>query len=335
MLGYGLMRRYTLTEILAGLAIALAITFPLTIYFLNFHGRLSANHSRWAEFGSYLAGVYVVPTLAVLVYTTFITRKQFQIQNEDNLFFKLYDSLQNRISNSTIVVDDKTYTGYHILKILVKRFYEELYEQSIEIARLLLSNNPENISDIHFDKIFEAIEESRPEFSLDRQKFIDDINGYPDKNERLKYYIGSRGEESRKLRKALFATGSVNFYKIRFDERRARYIQVVESISASHGEFLDGYFKDICFLLMFVAKTFNRAAYINFLKSQLTKYELIIIFYLVAGRDTKLGSMKNLMDFGFMDELLTIGCQSLMIDCPSDKVMKKEIDYVFTDSTKR
>ena len=36
-----------------------------------------------------------------------------------------------------------------------------------------------------------------------------------------------------------------------------------------------------------------------------------------------------------MDELLTIGCQSLMIDCPSDEVMKKEIDYVFTDSTKR
>ncbi|HEY5580406.1 MAG TPA: hypothetical protein VIK56_04460 [Rhodoferax sp.] len=322
---------------LVGFAVLLSAV-PLGIYIFNFHGSFSTKHGEWGEFGSYVSGVYGTLAFLVLVYTTNITRRQFQIQNEDNVFFKLYESLQNRITNSSTVVGDATHTAHQTLKALANKFHEELSEQAIEIARLLLCKTPEQIADAHFMRIFEAIRGLRfvESFTEERDNFISDINGQRDFNarwERLKIHIGSRGEESGRLREALRATGSVNFYKIPFSERRQHYVAVVRRLSDEHGEFLDGYFKNICFLLEFAAKSVNRATYLAFLTAQLTKYELIIVFYLIAGRDGELGSMKNLRDLGIMDGLVTLGCQSLMLDFPSDEDLRNELENVFSDRT--
>ena len=331
------MKRHT--GFLVSFAVLLS-AIPLGIYFFHFHGQLSTKHGEWSEFGSYVSGVYGTLAFFVLAYTTNITRRQFQIQNEDNVFFKLYESLQNRINNSSTVVDEATHTAHQTPKALAIKFHEELSAQAIEIARLLLCKAPEQIADVHFMKIFEAIQGLNfvESFTEDRDNFISDISRQSDFNarwEQLKIHIGSRGEESGRLKEALRATGSVNFYKIPFSERRQHYVAVVQRLSDEHGEFLDGYFKNICFLLEFAAKSVNRATYVAFLKAQLTKYELIIVFYLVAGRNGELGSMKYLRDLGIMDGLVTLGCQSLMLDFPSDEELKNELGNVFDDQTER
>lgn len=327
------------TALLVGFAVLLSAV-PLGIYFFHFHGSWSTKHDEWGEFGSYVSGVYGTLAFLVLAYTTNITRRQFQIQNEDNVFFKLHESLQNRITNNSTVVGDATHTAHQTLKALAKRFHEELSAQAIEIARLLLCKTPERIADVHFLRIFAAIRGLRfvESFTEERDNFISDINGQPDFNarwEQLKIHIGSRGEESERLKEALRATGSVNFYRIPFSERRQHYVAVVQRLSDEHGEFLDGYFKNICFLLEFAAKSVNRATYVAFLKAQLTKYELIIVFYLVAGRNGELGNMKYLRDLGITEGLITLGCQSLMLDFPSDEELRNELENVFDDRTER
>jgi len=313
---------------------------PLAMYFFQFHGPLATESGKWGEFGSYISGIYGTLAFLVLAYTTNITRRQFQIQNEDNVFFKLHDSLQGRIANSTATVDGKTHKAHQTLKAIATKFYEELSVETVEIARLLLCNAPETISNTHYMKIFEVLNGNRfiDSFKDDREHFIADIKGQRDFNarwEQLKFYIGSRGEESDRLRDALRATGSVNFYKIPFSERRHHYALVVQRISDDHGEFLDGYFRNICFLLEYVENAINRNTYISFLKSQLTKYELIILFYFAAGQDGDIGCMKYLRDLGIMDGLLTIGCQSLMLDFPSNEELQREIDNVFNDRSSR
>lgn len=315
---------------LAGLSI------PLVFYLFKFNGHLSDNHTTWAEFGSYVSGVYGTFAFLILAYTTDLTRKQFKIQNEDNVFFKLYESLQSRITNITAIVDDKEHAAHQVLKILANKFYEELSWQTLEIARMLLCRDPENIANVHYMKLFMAMygENAVNSFSEDKANFIADITSQPDFNsrwERLKDRIGSRGYESDSVKDALRATGSVNFYKIPFSERRQYYKIVAQRLSSEYGEFLDGYFKNICFLVGFAAKAHNRTVYIDFIKSQLTKYELVIIFYLIAGRSDQLGVMKNFYDLGIVDGLLTPECGSLMLDCPSPKELEAELYNVFND----
>ena len=241
-------------RIILGSFVAAGI-LPLGIYFFNFYGSLSAEHHEWAEFGSYVSGAYGAFAFLILAYTTDLTRRQFQIQNQDNFFFKLHDSLEGRIANNTVVVGSTTYTAHQTFKVVAERFHEEL---------------------------------------------------------------------------SAIQTG-VNFYQIPFAERRQHYNAVVQRVSSDYGEFLDGYLKNICFLLEFATNAVNRATYVDFLKAHFTQHELIILFYLVAGRDGKLGSMKNLRDLGIMDGLHTISRRSLIIDTPSNEEFKHEIENVFCD----
>lgn len=309
---------------------------PLAIYFFNFHGSLSPTHNDWSSFGSYVSGVYGTLAFFVLAYTTNITRRQFQIQNEDNVFFKLYESMQIRITNNSTEVGDATHTAHKALKALATQFHKELTTEAIMIARLLLCKSPEKVSKVHFAKIFEALRGLRGIDSLTEEmdNFIADINIHSDFNarwEQLKFHIGSQGEESERLKDALRATGSVNFYKIPFSDRRHHYMAATQRLTNDNGEFLDGYIKNICFILEFSAKSVNRPIYLAFLKAQLTKYELVILFYIVAGRVGELGNMRYLRDLGIMDGLLTLGCQSLMIDVPSNDDLISEIENVFSD----
>lgn len=216
---------------------------PLIAYFFKYNGSFATEHSRWGEFGSYISGVYGALAFLVLAYTTNITRRQFRIQNEDSVFFKLFDTLQNRIINSAIVVHDGPHTGHDTTKALATCFYRELSEETIEIARLLLCNDPNSVSSTHYMKIFEALNGMRfiDSFEQDKEDFINDIESQPNFNakwEQLKMYIGSRGEEPEHLRDALRATGSVHFYKIPFSERRHYYSVAAQRMAHAHGEFL-------------------------------------------------------------------------------------------------
>lgn len=269
-----------------------------------------------------------------LAYTTNITRKQFKIQNEDSVFFKLYDSLQNRISMATVSIDGNKYSAHQLIKILADKFYSELSEESLEIARLLLAKRPESISSTHYAKIFKAIngEDYSETLTKDKDSLIQDINSQVDFNsrwEQLKNYIGSRGGEGENLKEALRATGRVNFYKIPFSERICHYKNVYQRLSLEYGEFLDGYFKNIKYLLEFAENATNKELYVKFINSQLTKYELILLFYYIAGSDQKKENKIIFLNLGVFDELLSIEHHILMIDAPSKKILKNELDNIF------
>lgn len=316
--------------------LSLLFILPIVFYSINFNGGVSNEHSRWGEFGSLLSGIYGSFAFIILAYTTNLTRQQFKTQNEDNIFFKLYESLQIRITNSSIIVNDVEFTANKTLKTITEYFEERLEIESIELARILLAESPEKVAPVSYRKIFEAIngEKSYETFHEDMQKFILDINSQPDFSarwEKLKYYINSRGNESEKVREALRATGCINFYEIAYDKRQAHYRNVSQSLLSEYGDFLDGYLHNISYIMEFVEKASNKSVYLEFIKSQLTKYEVVIIFYLIAGQDNKLKNHNKFYTLGIMDRILTTECQFLMIDRPSIETMKKELNYVFSE----
>jgi hypothetical protein len=313
-----------------------AALVPVILYIVQFQGGLATEHARWGEFGSYLSGMYGSLAMIILVYTTHLTKIQFKKQNEDTVFYKLFDSLQSRIQHSSVVVEGQEFAAYKSLKYMAEQFHFELSLEAVEIGRMLFCKAPETVAQVHYSKLFEALTDlnlfNTPEGDL--SSFMSDIKSEGDFNERwerLKSYIGSHGEESEAVKDALRATGCVNFYKIPYDERHQHYSRALQRMLANHGDFLDGYFRTLLFIADMVDVSHNRNQYISYINSQLTRYEVVILFYMIAGREDPTSKALNIKSLGLLDRLLTMDCQTLMIDFPGNKAIESELRNAFAD----
>ena len=314
--------------------IAGVFLLPLIAYFVVFHGGISDSHSRWGEFGSYLSGIYGSLALFVVAYTTYLTREQFRRQNEDAVFFRLFDSLHSRIEASVIEVNGSSISGHQCLKHIVERFHQELSNEAVDLARLLLTNTPETIDNTQYMKLFEAMRGRRAyeDFSKERKNFIEGIQSagsFNDRWEKLKFDIGSRGEETERIRQALRSMGSVNFYKIPFKDRQPHYAAALHRVVEDHGELLDGYLSTVLLVTAVASEAANRTVYEKFTRSQLTRYEVVIIFYLLIGQQIPLEGRQTVRDVGAISRLRTLDCQSLMIDMPSAEQIDTELGQLF------
>lgn len=323
---------------LIAFSLAVIVLTPAILYLSKFHGGLTDQHGRWGEAGSYFSGIYGSLALLVLAYTTYLTQAQFRRQNEDSIFYKLFDSLQYRIQNSSISTGGKEFSAHKSLKYIVDEFYKELSGEAVEIGRMLFCTEPEKVANVHYTKLFAAINGPAwiETFEEDRAAFIADITSqghFNERWERLKDYIGSRGEESQSVREALRATGSVNFYKISFKSRQRHYTAALQRIQAERGEFLDGYLSTILYIANICSTSKNSLQYAQYAQSQLTRYEVVILFYLLAGSDEKFVGAGNLKTLGLLNRLRTIDCQSLMLDLPSVEEIDREIAAVFETGT--
>lgn len=312
-------------------AVALA---PIALYLVKFHGGLADEHVRWGEAGSYLSGIYGSLALLVLAYTTYLTQTQFKRQNEDSVFYKLFDSLQYRIQHSSVVIDRNELSAHKSLKYIVDRMHRELSVEAVEIGRMLLCEEPENVANVHYTRLFEALNGRNwiETFEEDRTAFIADITAQEHVNERwekLKHYIGSRGEESTSIKEALRATGSVHFYKIPFKHRQHHYSAALRRVQEDHGEFLDGYFSTVLHIAEVAAASTNLVQYSRYAQSQLTRYEVVILFYILAGKGETVVGAENLKTLGLLNRLRTFDCQGLMIDLPNETQIDKEIVDIF------
>lgn len=330
---YGVMKMRNGLRVFAVVLIALA---PIALYVFKFHGGLADEHVRWGELGSYFSGVYGSLALLVLAYTTYLTQAQFKRQNEDGVFYKLFESLQYRIQHSSILIKGEEFSAHKSLKYIAESIYSELSTEAVEVGRMLLCKQPEKIDNVQYAKLFEALNgrEWIETFEEDRIAFISEISGQGHFNarwERLKYYIGSRGEEPEAIKEALRAIGSVNFYVIPFQDRKRHYVAALQRVLKRHGEFLDGYLSTILYIAEVCARSNNSSQYARYAKSQLTRYEVIIIFYMLAGSDEEVVGADNMKALGFLSRLRTHDCQFLMIDWPSNEQIDREIAAVFRD----
>ena len=312
--------------------LVILFTLPIVAYVSSFHGELSAEHERWSQFGSYLSGVYGTLAFLILAYTTNMTRRQFKAQNDDNVFFKLHESHQNRIFNSSIEVSGKEYRSYEVVKYVANKFYDELSMESVKLARKLLVTDYRTIDNVHYMKILQSKygNDAISSFDKYKQDFIKHLEQCTDDNSRhevLKTLIGPVDHEGEDVKDALRATGSVNFYKIDFKQRQNYYRCVEERLLDEFGEFLDGYYRNVRFMIKFSENSVNKETYREIIRSQLNKYELIILFYMVVSKHGTHEDRVLIYSSGIFSGLLSLGCQVLMIDFPSDEIINGELKH--------
>ena len=106
--------------------VVVALLAPLGVYLLTFGWELSADHSRWAEFGSAMAGIYT-PMLALLTLSVLVFQVRLQQQMHDHDQTKAYieqarADIEFYVGRLELLVPTKISTGNTVREILHHHF---------------------------------------------------------------------------------------------------------------------------------------------------------------------------------------------------------------------
>ena len=102
----------------------------------------------------------------------------------------------------------------------------------------------------------------------------------------------------------------------------------IYTLEHNYGEFINGYIKNIKFIADFVEKSENKELYIKFVISQLSKYELVTLFYYCcSNREQNITEI--ISNLGLLHSINNQECRTLMIDMPSEQDINKDLINIF------
>ncbi|MFN3444415.1 MAG: putative phage abortive infection protein [Bacteroidia bacterium] len=334
--------------------ILLIISFTLigfAIYAPNYFVNYYSKFNTFGQIGDTIGGL-MNPFIALAgVFITFLAfYMQFQANNiqiklfnknqkeqnnliKEQLFFRLVDNLNQRIINfsysESTVSGNADYVSYKSLDNLVKKFLYKIDYKCIALGRQLLAKQPEKIDIVHYIKILQANtlnESGLIENAKELQQAIIDSDDFNKRWEYIKAYVGSTNYENEKQNEALKSIGRVNFYKIDFKQREDLYISTYDEIYRDFGGFMDGYTKNIAYLVDFVMKNPENPFFIDYLKSNLSTQELILIFYFCASRKSNEKTRNQIKKANLLEGIKQT--RDKFIDAPSELELTTEIDNI-------
>ncbi|MCC6271186.1 MAG: hypothetical protein IT190_07905 [Microbacteriaceae bacterium] len=264
---------------------------------------------------------------------------------KEQLFFRLYDNLQTRILNfsfteikrdeNKIETDRIEHNSFKALDYLTNRFYYKIDYKCISLGRHLLALMPEKIDSVHYIKILQATtmnEFPKEEVVDEFQKAIINKATYNERWEYLKVVVGSTDSKNTKCNQALQSIGRVQFYKIPFSEKEQIYITAYDEIYNEYGGFLDGYFKNLTYLTDFVVKSKN-TFFVDYLKSNLSNQELVLIYYFCSSRHSSGQFRKQVKELDILEHLHS--SRNRFVDSPSEEELNNEKDEILKESVNR
>lgn len=257
---------------------------PLGLYFYNFGYGLSPENTDWGAFGSYAGGVYGAMAFFAVAYSVYVTGAQFIKQSEDQVFYKSVDNLMNWLVNSTCSSASKDRSSGSVVRQVTNEIFQELTNQSSHLARKVLCRDPTIISSTNLGKIINCLPRNSlgHGVELNESEFLRAISERKDFNECwewLKAILGGVGAEDENTRTALQDAGCVSFYKVSFEDREYYYQMAWSAVEERYSEMLNRYTRNMAFILSYIHEAKRKELYLRYLISQLTKYDIVILFY--------------------------------------------------------
>lgn len=251
---------------------------------------------------------------------------------KEQMFFRLLDNVNQRIINfshyDSSGENTVELTSYRAIDDIVKKFLHKIDYKCIYLGRHLLALVPELIPDTNYGKILQSSLRSSFKFSdiSDLKQSIIEVKTYQERWEYNKGFIGSTGMRTQPTDEALKSIGHVLFYKIDFEERKDIYNSTYDEIYREYGSFLDGYTKNIIYLINFIDKNNNDPFFIEYIKSNLSTQELILVFYYCASKNSTTSFKNQIKKYDLLEGLSQ--ARNRFIDIPSEIELEKEIQYV-------
>lgn len=314
------------------LTIFIIIIIPLLFYLFNFKYGLSESPSDWAAFGSYVGGIYGALAFFAIIYSTYLTRNQFITQHEDEMFYKSVESF----TFNTLVASKESqgnYSQLSVAKAVVLEIQKELENQAPHMARKILCESPDLISETNISKIVNSINSIKNTIEKDfnDRELLEEINkrqSLDSKWEYLKYILDGVDDEDNIVRKALMDAGSTSFYLTDFCHRQHYYKLAWQSAEGKHSEELNIYLRRFDFILYHIEKSKLKDKYKKYFYSQISKYDCIVLYY-YALTSHNFDTVRLLLDTDILEkEIKRDESTTLLFDFPSKEQVATELQFI-------
>ncbi len=280
------------------LILTFAGLLPIALYFYKFHDGLAEIHSRWAEFGSFFSPVIGLLAFAGVLYSIELTKKQFRRQSEESGFFSLLNIYIKNIDQISLYNNE--YSG-DVFKRLIDEYYKLFKKRCFYFAHHAIINDLENVHEFGYRFLFDKITRKKCFHAGEEEKKIV-VNYFEnrkeDKDEALKMLVDGRCSDEDRDRMedigALYFEDSSPAYRIE------KMSLIYEDFDDKFGYQTTKYFNHIYCFLDYIDRTEEADKYINIFKSQLSRNEIVLLYYNMMNQDTE----KNFNKLVFKHRLL-------------------------------
>jgi hypothetical protein len=249
--------------------------------------------SKITETGNNLSGLFV-PILSffgsILVYIAFKTqikaneeiRSQFEQQNFETIYFRLIDSIENRIVNYSLnhEISDELISGYNILPYFQTFILNRSKRTKSRHSSLIIAKYANILDDEDLELIFIEVDRVKYESLEIFKHFL--LNATV--NERVNFInndIVARTYNSswNKLLNKIF---DKYFYILPNDFYRDYYSEMTSELFEFYSNFFDAYYRNISMIITHIDSNKNKNFYYQFLNDKMTVQEKILIIAILA-----------------------------------------------------
>ena len=248
---------------------------------------------------------------------------------QEQLFFRLMENINQRIVNfsysETLNGDTKIYSSYAALNNVASAFKASIDHRSNRFGRGLLATVPERIPNVNIMKILELNRLPNIINPTEIEDFRTELIKR-DNNERweyLKFFLGSTDTKDERVIDALASITRVMFYKLALCDKEELYYQAYDDVYNAYGGFIDGYIKNLHYLLRFIEKNDSNDLFSEYLISNITTQEFVIIFYYCASRKSGPDFKRLVKKYNLLNDLTP--ARNNFIDSPSEEELSDEI----------
>ncbi|QRY55960.1 putative phage abortive infection protein [Sphingobacterium siyangense] len=248
---------------------------------------------------------------------------------KEQLFFRLFENLNQRIVNfSYSENNDRDYSSYTALTHVTKTFKASMDGRLIKFGRQLLIKMPERIPDTNLRKLVDIDDgyDFRDYVSLEDFKSLLIEKSDVDRADYLSNFIRDRNDAFVEVNSALASIGRVMFYKLDLFEKEELYFESYDYVYNTYGGFIDGYIKNLRYLLRFIEKNDSKDFFFDYMVSNMTTQEFVIIYYHCASRKSGPDFKRLVKKYGLLNDLHL--AQNNFVDSPSEEELSKEIEEI-------
>jgi len=294
-----------------------------------------------------LAGVFItflafyMQWKANKIQITLFNKNQKEQTNllKEQMFFRLLENINQRVINFTHTEENASKSelvSYKALDYLIKRFFYKIDYKCIWLGRYLFATIPEKLDDDIYYRIL-SISNTRETSSKENMQKLKQslitLESFDKRWEYLKTILGSTDTTNKEINQTLKSIGNIEFYKIDFSIKENIYISTYDELYKDYGGFMDGYSKNISYLINFIDQVENNEFFIDYFKSNLSTQELILVYYFCASRRSTQKFRDQIKKYEILNDLHL--ARESFIDSPSQHQLENEIENILKKSINR
>lgn len=272
----------------------------------------------------------------VLAQQNQLVADQFEQQTLDQHFFKLMNQLQvqmDRYAQEEQRAEEKN--GSEVFRLIALDLLQEMMHRTLLQGRLLIKDKPAMQHSLHYEHLihsstdYHMIQEKHLAEAKSVKKHLINLSDHHQHWEFLNsYFVSSRSDQKNK-KVNLRILAAVYFHESSFKDREEIYTHAFKHLRSKHHYFIESYLKLLNQTLLMIGRMKHPDFYAGFLKTQLTSFEKLIIFYYIAANQASEAFKQAADQYDLVDDLLEYA--AYLINVPSKEEFQEELKEILKE----